>query len=204
MNNVLLTTIKKQFKKNELFSAGDVKGKTLSAITIKEELVELVKQGQLKRFSYGFYYIPGEGEPKVSDAIELRYINNGSEVYGFYTGDCFISVLNGSSPTDNDKIEIMTNKATSGKKSVYMFFRRFVLRKPYVKVNKINSSINSFLSYITMTPLDKIKENYSILASFIKKAHLAATDVMELASSYPSKTASKLLSSDLYRCLWKH
>lgn len=204
MRNGLFTTIKKQFAQNELFEAADIKEKSLSPNTVKEELVKLVKEGALKRYSYGVYYIPGPNEPKLSDAIELRYLRRDDKIIGFYTGDCFISDLNGRSPDENDKIEIMTNKATSGKKSVYMFSKRFVLRKPYYPVSKNNVSINAFLTYIAMTPLDKIKEYYPILSNYVKKAHLAASDVMKLASHYPAKTASKLLASDLYRSLWKH
>ena len=163
-----------------------------------------VKNGDIIRYSYGMFYIPGQGIPESSDAIALRYISNDKEVYGFYTGDCFLKCVNGAKISVNDKIELMTNKATSGKKKVYMFGRRFILRKPYYPIDKNNVSLNAFLTYITMTPLFKIKQNYSVLADYIKKTHLAANDVMEMAPHFPAKTASKLLASDLYRSLWKH
>lgn len=204
MRDTLLDKIKINFKANELFSSADINDKNMTEAAKKEELVRLVKSGDLKRYSYGFYYIPGHGEPDVSAAIELRYISHGKEVYGFYTGECFLLAINGRKISVNEKVEIMTNKATSGKKNVYMFGKRFTLRKPYYPVDKNNVTLNAFLSYIAMTPLSRLKENYSVLADYIKKAHLGANDVMQMASYYPAKTASKLLASDLYRSLWKH
>ncbi len=169
-----------------------------------EDFNRRVKSGEVLRYANGMYYVPGEGIPESSEAIALRYISNDKEVYGFYTGDCFLKSINGANISVNDKIEIMTNKATSGKKKLYMFGKRFVLRKPYYPIDKNNVSLNAFLTYITMTPLFKIKQNYSILADYIKKAHLAANDVIEMSPHFPAKTASKLLASDLYRSLWKH
>ena len=204
MKSVLFTTIKKQFAKNEVFFIEDIHEKSMTKTAIKEGLVRLVQEGVLKRYSYGIYYLPGEGEPDASEAINMRYIERNGKVFGFYTGEGFISVLNNKNPSIQEKIEIMTNRATSGKKSIYAFSKRFTLRKPYYPVDKNNYALNAFLSYIAMTPLNKIMENYSVLANYIKKNHLSAPEVMEMAVHFPAKTASKLLSSDLYRSLWKH
>ena len=115
-----------------------------------------------------------------------------------------MNVLKGKKISLEDHIEIMTNRATSGKKNVYMFEKRFTLRKPYYKIDKYNMTTNAFLSYIAMTPLAEIKKNYPLLANYCRKEHLSAADVMNMAQYFPTKTASKLLSSDLYRSLWKH
>ena len=163
-------------KKESNFSLRKADERLLKQAVQIEDFNRRVKSGEIIRYSYGMYYIPGQGVPESSDAIALRYISNDKEVYGFYTGDCFLKCVNGAKISVNDKIELMTNKATSGKKKVYMFGRRFI----------------------------KIKQNYSVLADYIKKTHLAANDVMEMAPHFPAKTASKLLASDLYRSLWKH
>jgi hypothetical protein len=182
----------------------DLHDKTMTDAAVKEELLRLTKTGQIERFSYGVYFLPGNGEPNAIKAIELRYIQNGDDVFGFYTGSSFISFVLGRTPSLDSKIEIMTNRATSGKKSVYMFSKRFILRKPYFEIAKENVSLNAFLSYISMTGLNDIKANYSVLANYIRKEHLSANDVMATTDSFPSKTASKLLATDLYRSLWKH
>ncbi len=182
----------------------DLHDKTMTDAAVKEELLRLSKAGLIKRFSYGVYFLPGNGEPSAIGAIELRYIQNGENVFGFYTGTSFISYILGRTPSLDSKIEIMTNRATSGKKSVYMFSKRFILRRPYFEITKENVSLNAFLSYVSMTSLTDIKINYSVLANYIRKEHLSANDVMVATDSFPSKTASKLLATDLYRSLWKH
>ena len=204
MRDILLSSIKNRIGIGELFLADDIHDKSMTDAAIKTELVRLVKAGILNRYSYGVYFLPGNIEPDASSAIELRYISRGDQVFGFYTGDGFITSLNGIKPSLDNKIEIMTNRATSGKKTVYMFSKRFTLRKPYYPVDQKNVTLNAFLSYISMTSLHRIKENYSILANYVKRTHLGADDVMEMASHFPTKTASKLLASDLYRSLWKH
>ena len=103
-----------------------------------------------------------------------------------------------------EHLEIMTNKATSGKKTIYVFSKRITLRKPYFTINKNNISINSFLSYLSFAPLDEVKQNYSLLANYIRSNQLSANDVMKMATLFPAKTSTKLLATDLYRSLWKH
>lgn len=204
MQSKLLLNIQKKFEPSELFFLSDIHDKDMTDAAVKEELLRLTKSKELNRYSYGVYYLPGKEEPSALKAIELRYLSKDNNVYGFYTGDNFINVLKGKKITIEDHIEIMTNRATSGKKNVYMFEKRFTLRKPYYKIDKYNMTTNSFLSYISMTPLAEIKKNYSLLANYARKEHLSAVDVMEMAQFFPSKTAAKLLASDLYRSLWKH
>jgi hypothetical protein len=134
----------------------------------------------------------------------LRYLTDGNDVYGFFTGSDFLGSLMGRRVSLQDHLEIMTNKATSGKKTIYVFSKRISLRKPYFTINKNNISINSFLSYLSFAPLDEVKQNYSLLANYIRSNQLSANDVMKMATAFPTKTSAKLLASDLYRSLWKH
>lgn len=204
MKSDLLSQIKFKHKPSELFLMNELIDKESDEASIREELLRLTKDGSLKRFSYGIYYIPGKTEPNAMEAIELRYIGNDKNIYGFYTGNNYIAWILGRKISVNDKIEIMTNRATSGKKTIYMFSKRFTLRKPYIEITKANDKFNAFLSYISMTPLAEIKRNSSILATYIRKEHFSADDFMEMAQKFPGKTASKLIASDLYRSLWKH
>lgn len=200
----LLSQIKAKHKPSELFLMSELILREEDDAAVREELLRLTKEGSVKRFSYGIYYIPGKVEPTAIDAIELRYIGNEKETYGFYTGDNYLSCILGHKISVNDKIEIMTNRATSGKKTIYMFSKRFTLRKPYIEITKENDKFNAFLSYIAMTPLAEIKHNSPILATYIRREHFSADDFMEMAQLFPGKTASKLIASDLYRSLWKH
>lgn len=181
-----------------------IKDDGASEPALKEDLLRLTKAGKLQRYSYGMYYLDGGIVPNPVQAIELRYLKNGNDVFGFYTGPSFVAWALGHEPNASDKIEIMSNRATSGKKSVYMFSKRFVLRKPYVPVTADNVALNAFLSYIAMASLDEINKNYSFLATYIRQKHLSANDVMTEAAVFPAKTSSKLIATDLYRSLWRH
>lgn len=207
MKSKLLDIIKTKYDKNELFFLSDLSDKSYSEFALKQELLRLTKEGSVNRYSYGVYYLPDpkkDEKPSPIDAIEKRYISKGKEVYGFYTGDNFIASIVGHDPSESTHIEIMTNRATSGKKNVYMFSKRFILRKPYFTITRLNAPLNAFLSYVCMAPILDVKDNYAILANYIRQEHLSASDVMDCMKFMPAKTSSKLLASDLYRSLWKH
>jgi hypothetical protein len=207
MKENLLDYLKRTYQENDLFELSDINIKGSSEAAIKEDLLRLTKTKQIKRLGYGVYYLPSSypnTQPSAIHAIEIRYLQKGNEIFGFYTGPQFLSTIL-HAPLDNQNpLEIMSNKITSGKKSVFQFSHRLILRKPYFTIDRTNVSYNSFLSYISMAPFAEIQRNYSILATYIRNNHLSANDVIRSASFLPSKTASKLLSSDLYRCLWKH
>jgi hypothetical protein len=202
----LIDKLKVQFTPNQLFSLDQIKEKKLTRAALKESLLRLTKNGSVKRFGYGLYYLPGEqiNAPLQSQAIEIRYIASQEDVYGFYTGANFLDGIIGKRPDPVKPLEIMTNKATSGKKSIFVFSRRITLRKPYFTINKKNVFLNSFLSYVSLSTLEEINQNYSLLANYIRTNQLSANDVMRLATYFPAKTSTKLLASDLYRSLWKH
>ena len=207
MSMQFIDKLKRQFQPNKLFVFNEIKEKGLTEAALKEELLRLTKTGEVKRFAYGIYYLPdpkGSVPPTALEAITLRYLTDGNEVYGFFTGSDFLGSLMGRRVSLQDHLEIMTNKATSGKKTIYVFSKRISLRKPYFTINKNNISINSFLSYLSTAPLDEVKQNYSLLANYIRSNQLSANDVMKMATAFPSKTSTKLLASDLYRSLWKH
>lgn len=207
MKKSLLAQIQEKYQPLELFFLADIHDKTMTQAAIKQELLRLTKEGSVRRYSYGVYFIPDKQKsaaPDTMDAIEMRYIQNGKNSIGFYTGINFINSITGRRPTVEDKLEIISNKATSGKKSVYMFSKRFILRKPYMTITNDNVALNAFLSYIAMTDLATLKANYALLSNYIRKEHLGANEVMEATKFFPAKTASKLLATDLYRSLWKH
>ena len=206
VKKTLIEEIQDKYEPLKLFFPADITVKGMTDEAVKTELHRLAEKGAIERYAYGLYYLPGKRgeEPSAIDAITIRYLQDGDDVYGFYTGDNFIKTILGNPVTIDDHLEIMTNRATSGKKNVFMFGKRFILRKPYVPIKRDNVALNAFLSYIAMTELKTIKANYSLLSNFIKKEHLSALEVMKSTDYYPSKTMSKLLASDLYRSLWRH
>ena len=203
----LIDKLKKKFNQNSLFLASDIHEKSLTDAALKEELLRLTKSDALKRYGYGMYYLPDPKDKTPLDplqAVALRYVTDGKDFYGFFSGQGFLDGVVGRPISSSEHLEIMTNKATSGKKTIFVFSKRVTLRRPYITINKNNVLINSFLSYLSSTPLDEIQHNYSLLANYIRTNQLSANDVMKMANAFPAKTSTKLLASDLYRSLWKH
>lgn len=171
----------------------------------RKRLASLLAAGAIKRFAYGLYYVPGNSTDSgalSSLAIEKTYVGAPDNAFGFYGGPSYLQFLLKNTPTES--VIVYSNKATSGKKTIYRFSKRFTVKKPYLEVTKDNATLNAFLTYIATTPLDEVKGNSFLLANYIREQHFAAPDVLSVLSSFPSKVADKLLQSELYKCLWKH
>lgn len=203
----LIDFIRTHFEQNELFQLEDVtfKDKTLDAI--KMDLTRFVKDGEIKRLSYGLYYVPsptGNNAPGIAEGLDILYLHKGNSYYGYYTGNQYVNYMLHNPMSPNEPIEIMTNKATSGKKVIHYLGHTVTLRKPYFTIKRENVEMGGFLTYLAMSTPSEIKTNTSVLANFIRTNHLSADDVMSLAPYLPAKTMTRLLASDLYRSLWKH
>lgn len=176
----------------------------MSDPTLKKEVLRLCKTKELMRFCYGLYYLQGDGEPVLIDAIKLRYLSNDKEVYGVYSGRSFLRDLKGFSIDENQTVEISTNKETSGKKSKAFGSVKLILKKPYIKIDKYNAAMVALFTYLARASLKEINENSSLLASYVRNNHLSAIEAAKVMDRFPSKVAKKLLKSDLYRSFWKH
>jgi len=207
MANSLIKHIKEYYKQLELFSPSDLMVKGTTYESIKQELYRLNKNGSISKLGRGFYYLPASDKsllPSPIDALTKAYVQVDGHKIGFYFGNAFIPGFLGQKIPDSDHFEIMTNKATSGKKTIFLFGKRVTLRKPYLTINDENVVLNSLLSYIAYAPLPLLQQNYSLIANYIRSNHLSANDVISLIPSFPDKTFAKLLATDLYRSLWKH
>lgn len=207
MAKTLYLSIKKTIGIDRIFSTADVDDlKEMTSGALKEELSRLSKKGQIQRVAYGLYIIPSGklSEDELNDMfIRYRYLGYGKRVSGFFYGEGYIgSLLN--RPTPSSGLEIVSNKVTSGKKIIYQYGRKIVLRRPYVRVTASNVQLVSFLTYLSQVSPADLKKNYTLLANHVRENHLSAPEATELLSSFPGKTARTLLSSGLYKLMWKH
>ena len=207
MAKTLYLSIKKSIGVDHIFSIPDIDD--LIPITpgaLKEELSRLAKKGQIQRVAYGLYIIPSGllTEDDLNDQfIRYRYLKHGKSSIGFFCGEGYIgSLLN--SPTPKKDLEIASNKVTSGKKAIYQYGRKITLRKPYVRVTNSNVELVAFLTYLSHASPADLKKNYTLLANHVRESHLAAPDAVDLLPNFPGKTSRILLSSGLYKLMWKH
>ncbi|MCR4562800.1 MAG: hypothetical protein K5694_06335 [Bacilli bacterium] len=206
MTKDLLKIIKSKYKENELFSLGEIASKYQSYELLKVDISRLVKEGKIAKASHGVYYLVSRKKgiaPSIYDLVELKYLKNGNHTIGFYSGESYIQSIS-KAGLEGHKIEIYSNKCTSGKREMNLMGHRIILRRPYIKISDDNCRINAFLTYISTAAASDIETFYPILANHIRTQHFSADDVISLSTNYPDKMTAKLLSSDLYRSLWKH
>lgn len=204
MKSSVLAKIKTKRQPGVLFEMASIFPAYMSDPMLKKEVLRLCKAKELMRFCYGLYYLPGDGEPALIDAIKLRYLSNGNEVYGVYSGQSFLRDLKGFSIDENQTIEISTNKETSGKKNMAFGNVQLILKKPYIKIDKYNAAMVALFSYLAYASLKDIDENSSLLSSYVRNNHLSAIEAAKVMDKFPGKVAKKLLKTDLYRSFWKH
>lgn len=205
MSDSLLDIIKRSFGENSLFGLDEIVVPKSFSGSVSKEMAKLVEDGAVGKYAYGLYFLQSKKpnlSPSFADAVQISYISNSQNVYGFYGDESYLDFLLKKKPSNN--VVVYSNKATSGKKKIFRFGQRITVKKPYCKITKENATLNGFLSYLTFASMNDIERGYSLLADYIREEHFAAQDVLDLLASFPSKTANKLLRSGLYKCLWKH
>lgn len=206
MQKTFYAAIKLAIGVDKLFCLSDISLlRTMTPDALKEEMSRLSKKKQVSRVAHGIYMIPSgkmSQENLMHEFIRFRYLGHGDEVFGFFGGDCFPRSLLGLWPENG--LIIYSNKITSGKKSVYEFSQRITLHKPYVKVNKNNIKLISFLTYLTNASEDSLSRYGSVLANYVREEHLNAIEASAILVKFPGKTSQRLLSSGFYKLMWRH
>ena len=197
--------LKRRIKPGKLFEPETLETKGYSLSEIKLDIKAALGERRLVSFAYGIYYQPSKNglKPSPLDAIKLRYIGNGNTTYGFFYGQFFIKDYLGQPFDDRQLIEVVTNKATSVKKAVYMFSRRFVIRRSYAPINADNADSLAFLTYLSSASDSEVEANMSVLSTYIRDKHLSSDLLMKFSDKVPSKAYRRLYSTGLYRSLWK-
>jgi hypothetical protein len=206
MKDLVFTAISSQFKEGIVFTFKEINGTLFSKEDLKVGLSRLVKERRLQRLSYSVYYLPSPNANPLAlsqEAIAKRYLGTEKNPIGFYCLEAFMDSVLGD-PLPTTRIDIMSNKITSGKKVVFQNGRRVTLRKPYLKIDPSNLSFNSLLAYLTMANTKDLERNLPALANYVRKEHLSAIDALVYLPSFPAKTSKRLLSTGLYKILWHH
>ena len=122
MKEKILKFIKSNFKENDIFSASEIKLNGVDQLTISKTLSSLVLSKDIYRLSYGFYCLSIPDEDSLIKGLYKRYIIDDKKVFGVFGGDNYLNNLLGKK-LDLNNLVIYSNKVTSGKKSIYIFYR---------------------------------------------------------------------------------
>lgn len=160
-----------------------------------------MERGFLERYRRGVYYIPrngifGKTAPSAKDVVERKYITDGDDVYGYYSG---LTLENkaGVSTQVPAVLEITTNKSSKWVREVEPFggWRKIVIRKPRTNVDKGNVDALMFLDLITLRSPSSM-DAYELRALRALAAKAGRDKAAKYAVYYPGKTSKRLLESE--------
>ncbi len=186
---------------NEPIISTEITFENYSRPWIMKQLKILCEEGKLIRYEKGVYYIPtdtvfGKSLLNPRKVIEKKYIKNGDEVVGYYSGLTFQNKLKLSTQMPN-VIEIYTNNETSNVRDVMVGKQKVLLRKARTVISKDNVAVLSFLEMmndIIPSSLDEDKKNRII--DYISDNGITKKDIITFSAVFPDKVMRNLIESE--------
>ncbi len=193
------------FGYNEPFKTSEIKFEDYSKEKICMEMTKLCKKGKVVRFETGIYYIPktnkfGTVIFNQSKIVEKKYIEDGEQVFGYYSGTELEYRL-GLTKVKPNTIVIYTNGETTRMRRVMVGSQRIILRKPRTKIDKFNAPVLCFLELmngIDTETLDEYKRK--LISDYITENRITQRQITKYIPYFPDKTCRNLIESEvIYR-----
>ena len=193
------------FGYNEPFKTSEINFEDYSKEKICIEMTKLCKKGKVVRFETGIYYIPktnkfGTVIFNQSKIVDKKYIKDGEQVFGYYSGTELEYRL-GLTKVKPNTIVIYTNGETTRMRRVMVGSQRIILRKPRTKIDKFNALVLCFLELmngIDVETLDEYKRK--LIADYITENRITQRQITKYIPYFPDKTCRNLIESEvIYR-----
>ncbi len=191
-----------QFGANEPIMSNEITFGSYSKPWIYKQLNTLVTEGKLIRFEKGVYYIPtdtvfGKSLLNPRKVIEKKYISDGKNTIGYYSGVTFQNQLRLTTQMSNI-IEIYTNNEPSNVRDVYVGNQKVLLRKARTKITDSNVAVLTFLELMNdITPSFLDDERKIIIKNYIKNNAITRKKITEYAPVFPDKVMRNLIESEV-------
>ena len=201
----LYESLLNRFGYNEPFKTSEIKFEDYSKEKICMEMTKLCKEGKVVRFETGIYYIPktnkfGTVIFNQSKIVEKKYIKDGEQVFGYYSGAELEYRLRLTKVKPNT-IVIYTNGETTRMRRVMVGSQKIILRKPRTKIDKHNASVLCFLELmngIDVETLDEYKRK--LITDYITENRITQRQITKYIPYFPDKTCRNLIESEvIYR-----
>lgn len=190
-----------QYGTNEPIISADIVFKNYSRPWVMKQLKSLCEDGKLIRFEKGIYYIPtdtvfGKSILNPRKVIEKKYINDGENTIGYYSGITFQNQLKLTTQMPN-VIEIYTNNETTNVRDVMVGKQKVILRKARITINSTNVAVLSFLEMMNdIIPRSLDSEKKSRIAEYINNNGITKQEIISYASVFPDKVMRNLIESE--------
>ena len=190
-----------QYGTNEPIISADIVFKNYSRPWVMKQLKSLCEDGKLIRFEKGIYYIPtdtvfGKSILNPRKVIEKKYINDGENTIGYYSGITFQNQLKLTTQMPN-VIEIYTNNETTNVRDVIVGKQKVILRKARTTINSTNVAVLSLLEMMNdIIPRSLDSEKKSRIAEYINNNGITKQEIISYASVFPDKVMRNLIESE--------
>lgn len=191
-----------KFGANEPIMSNEIVFEEYSKPWIYRQLNVLVNEGKLLRFEKGVYYIPtdtvfGKSLLNPRKVIEKKYISDGNETLGYYSGVTFQNQLRLTTQMSN-VIEIYTNNEPSRVRDVFVGNQRVLLRRARTKITDSNVAVLSFLELMNDTsPAFIDEERKQLIENYIESNGITRKKITEYAPVFPDKVMRNLIESEV-------
>ena len=185
-----------KYGQNNPIFISDITYKKMTTNNIRQQIMNYVATGKLKRYATGIYYIPGttifkSGSPlSPSIVIEKKYLSASKNQFGYTSGINFANEIGITSQVPMS-YEVVTNKASKDYRETTLASARIIIKKPRTKVTKNNYKylqlLDLFKDIDMYSELD-IKELRSKIKVYMEKAEIKFSDLEPFLSLYPDKT----------------
>lgn len=202
---MLLEFLKSKFGPGKPIFTEDAEPLGLSAGNLRQQFKKLVDSGELFRYEPGVYFLPGPNHEYYSISsnmvAEYKYITNGDEIYGYYSGYTFANQL-GLCLQVPYKEEIVTNNATAIAREVKVGNIPFYIRRAKVAVTKENRNVLQLLDLLKdveeYTDYCCEEEAPDIIRRHILRNKILRADVDKYIENFPIKTYKSIYDLKLY------
>ena len=129
--------------------------------------------------------------------IEKKYISDGNNTMGYYSGVTFQNQLRLTTQMSN-VIEIYTNNEPSNVRDIYVGNQKVLLRKARTQITDSNVAVLTFLELMNdITPSFLDDERKMIIKNYIKNNAITRKKITEYAPVFPDKVMRNLIESEV-------
>ena len=198
----LFESLLQQYGVNEPILSSELSFGGYSRPWIYKQLNQLCEEGKLVRYEKGVYYIPtqtpfGKSLLNPRKVIERKYISQGGETVGYYSGITFQNQLRLTTQMPN-VIEVYTNNETTRSRDVYIGKQKVRLRRARTRITAANADVLSFLELMNDLTSDLLNdEKKAIITRFISDRKITRKDISTYAPVFPDKAMRTLIESEI-------
>ena len=128
-------------------------------------------------------------DPK--EVIKKKYITDGKDIYGFYTGLTLLNQFELTSQVPN-VLEIVTNHEATNSRRVKVGSQDIIIKKSRVKINNINYKELMLLELFNIIKLKKPTRITSV-SKYMKENKILRKNILDYANDYPAKATKNLI-----------